>query len=65
MLFGLAPKCLLCLAAWLPLGAWLGRKSVEICGAPGNTDWAPWPSIAGGVVGLAVSFAWRQRRFAG
>lgn len=59
----LMPKCLLCAAAYLGLGAALGLGTPELCGGsrPGPTPWT-WAASAGA---LAVSFVvlpWLHRR---
>jgi hypothetical protein len=61
----LVPKCLLCLAAYLGLGAALGVSGPEFCGAPRDT-FPIWMGfvLAFGVFVSAVS-AWRTRRRVG
>ena len=59
----LAPKCVLCVAAWFGLGTTLGWTGVELCGAPDNaaTHGIAWLVVAGvalGAGGLAVR-RWR------
>jgi hypothetical protein len=58
----LTPKCLLCLGAYLGLGALVGLSGPEFCGAAPNTL----PVATGFVFSLAVAasvvFAWRLRR---
>jgi hypothetical protein len=54
----LAPKCVLCLAAYAGLGALLGIRNREMCGAAGPG--LPWrealagAALAAGVVGSVV-----------
>jgi len=63
------PKCLLCAAAYLGLGAALGLGGPEICGAaPDSPDWpAAWASGLGAAGALAATGGWiafRRRRSA-
>ena len=59
-LLALAPKCLLCLAGYVGLGAALGLGGPELCGAPAGGSPCAWASslalvgVALGVVGAAV-----------
>lgn len=55
-LFALAPKCVLCLAAYFGLGAALGLTGTEICGAPDHTvvQTGSWLLAVSLVVGLIV-----------
>jgi len=61
-LVALIPKCLFCVLAWAGLGAALGLRGVELCGArdESHKNWFFWITVlaAGGVVG------WIVRRFA-
>ena len=62
----LAPKCVLCVAGWLGLGATLGWTGVEICGVPDNTAthgvaWLAVATVALGGGGLAVR-RWAAKR---
>lgn len=43
-LLGLAPKCVVCLAAYFGVGAWLGIRlnSPELCGASASSGVATW-----------------------
>ena len=52
--FGLAPKCLFCLAGYLGLGAALGLRVPALCGATGSPPraWALIP-IACATLGVA------------
>jgi hypothetical protein len=56
-LLALAPKCLLCAAAYVGLGAALGLGGPELCGATNSpVTWAS--SLAWlGVVGVLATFA--------
>jgi hypothetical protein len=56
-LLAFAPKCLLCLAGWLGLGATLGLVGPEICGASSSAtavDAEAVALIAGGLLALAA-----------
>jgi hypothetical protein len=57
-LVAVAPKCIVCLAAYLGVGATLGVKFAgpEICGAPARTleGAIAWFSMAGAAVGIFV-----------
>lgn len=55
VLLALAPKCLLCAAAYLGLGAMLSLAGPELCGAASNAapDW-PWLALGVGIAVLAV-----------
>jgi hypothetical protein len=59
-LLALAPKCVLCVAAYVGLGAALGLGGPELCGATGSpVPWASslaWLGVAGGL-GTFASFA--------
>ncbi|HVZ65166.1 MAG TPA: hypothetical protein VG936_11390 [Lacunisphaera sp.] len=63
LLLAAAPKCVVCALAWLPLGAWLGWKSVEICGTPASAGGISWVPFAGGALGLfmVLRMVWRSR----
>ena len=63
-LLALAPKCLLCVAAYAGIGAALGLGAPELCGAPVGTagTWTPWLLIAGAVLGCSVFALLRWRR---
>lgn len=66
-LLALAPKCLLCAAAYAGLGAALGLGGPEICGAPGNATghwmaWLPAVGFAAGAVGFQGRCLIRMRR---
>jgi hypothetical protein len=55
-LLALAPKCLLCLAAYAGLGTALGLGGGELCGAPASAmeSWMRWlPVIAGAALMLS------------
>jgi hypothetical protein len=62
-LLALAPKCLLCAAGYLGLGAALGLTGPELCGATPRTApaWMP-AALAAGAVAAAVVVRWRRRR---
>ena len=56
-LLALAPKCLLCVVAYVGLGAALRFGGPELCGAPGSSagHWTTWLSalgLAAGTIGL-------------
>lgn len=55
-LIALAPKCVLCLAAYLGLGAALGLTGTEICGAPDSATLptALWFLAGASAVGLIL-----------
>lgn len=55
-LLALTPKCLLCVAAYIGLGAALGLGGPEICGAPGGftPSWASSLAWLGVTLGLGV-----------
>jgi len=66
-LFALAPKCLLCVAAYAGIGAILGLGGREICGVPTSApeDWAPGLVVGAaslGFIGLLASRRGRRRR---
>jgi hypothetical protein len=52
----LAPKCVLCLIAYLGLGTALGRAGAEICGGQGSETMhgAAWFVVAGLALGLGA-----------
>jgi hypothetical protein len=59
VLLALAPKCLLCVAAYLGLGAVLRFGGPELCGASGNGAghwlvWLPALGLTAGAIGLFV-----------
>jgi hypothetical protein len=57
----LAPKCVLCLAAYAGLGALLGIRSREICGAAGPGF--PWrEALAGAALAVGVLGSVVKRR---
>lgn len=60
-LLALTPKCLVCVAGYLGLGAWLGLKAPELCGAsPSGVSAWMWSAL--GVVGVAVmALLWHRR----
>lgn len=64
-LLALMPKCVLCVAAYVGLGAAFGLGAPELCGAPAGAPGA-WtsalvaPAIALGSVGLLMRFRWRS-----
>jgi hypothetical protein len=60
----LAPKCLLCVAAYAGLGALLGIGGPEICGAPGSPPLAWGVRLATVAAGVSISavLAVRQSR---
>ena len=62
-LLALVPKCGMCVLAYAGLGAWLGLRGPEICGAAGPPPHA-WVGvgIAVGIFGLAVCLRRRGRR---
>ena len=60
-LLALAPKCLLCVAAYAGIGAALGLGGPELCGAPAGA-WAPMLLISGAVLGCSVFAVVRWRR---
>lgn len=55
-LLALTPKCLLCVAAYVGLGAALGLGGPEMCGAPAGLtpSWASSLAWLGGAAGLGV-----------
>lgn len=62
-LLALAPKCVVCLAAYVGLGALLGLGGPEICGAP--ADWTTVLAACGVAIGLGalgLRAACRRRR---
>jgi hypothetical protein len=63
-LLALAPKCLLCLAAWLGLGTLLGIGGPELCGAsPASVDVEAVAVCVGiGLVLLGFGFAASRAR---
>jgi len=57
-LFALAPKCLLCLAAYLGLGTLFGLRlaALELCGTPAGPELG---AVVGGVLApLALASVW-------
>jgi hypothetical protein len=64
-LLTLTPKCALCVLAYAGIGAALGLRSPEICGATAGSR-GPWASslalfgFALGIVGLLTSLRWRR-----
>lgn len=61
----LAPKCLLCLAAYADLGTALGLGGPELCGAgnPAGATWLHWlPPALGFGLGLGGFLAQRRRQ---
>jgi hypothetical protein len=62
-LLALTPKCLLCVLAYAGLGAAIGLRGPEICGAPSGApgSWAL-ALAGGGAVGIA---GWLMRRSEG
>jgi hypothetical protein len=66
-LLALAPKCLLCVAAYAGLGALLGLGGSEICGASDapQIGWALRLALMGVGIGISVALATcRSRRSA-
>ena len=63
-LLAFAPKCLLCLLAYMGLGAALGLGGPEICGAPNDptVHWPTWLSTLSLVALVIAFFAHGQRR---
>jgi hypothetical protein len=63
-LVALAPKCLLCLAAYAGLGAALGLGGPEICGASSGVaeSWIPWLPLSGIVLGASGFLTIRRCR---
>lgn len=63
-LLALAPKCLLCVAAYAGIGAALGLGGREICGAPARSpgDLASWIPLAGAILGFIGFLASRRDR---
>lgn len=59
-LLALAPKCGLCMLAYVGLGATLGAGGVELCGAVAETPvaWATALMWLGGVAGGGAVVAW-------
>jgi len=68
-LLAITPKCLMCVLAYVGLGAALGFGGPEICGASGGTQ-APWASslaLLGAVCGsgaFGILAGWRRVRSA-
>jgi hypothetical protein len=66
-LLAIAPKCLLCLLAYVGLGAALGLGGPELCGASGGAK-APWESslallgVAGGLGAFGFLASFRRAR---
>ena len=60
-LLGLTPKCVLCVPAYLGLGAALGLGGPELCGT--STEPRAWllPAVGAGL-GVIGILAWRRRR---
>jgi hypothetical protein len=63
-LLAFAPKCLLCVAAYVGLGAWLGLGGPEICGAPAGSPmgWVSWLALAVAAAGFVVALAGHRSR---
>lgn len=59
----LAPKCVLCVLAYVGLGVAVGLGGPEICGATGNAvgHWAAWLSALGAAMGI-VGFILRPTK---
>lgn len=62
----LAPKCLLCVAAYAGVGAALGIGGPELCGAAADspaawTAWLTWLGAAGGLMACGILLARRRR----
>jgi hypothetical protein len=59
------PKCVVCVAAYVGIGAALGLGGSEICGAPANSSdaWMSWLLIPGIVLGFSgfLSRRWLSR----
>ena len=55
-IIALAPKCVLCVAAWFGLGTTLGWTGVELCGAPEDQgpDATTWLLVAGVALGVGA-----------
>jgi hypothetical protein len=51
VLLAVAPKCILCFAAYAGIGTALGLGGPELCGATESTPWTP---VVLGAVGIAV-----------
>jgi hypothetical protein len=69
-LLALAPKCLLCVAAYAGLGAALGLGAPEICGASAGLEfsWSGALAVVGtalAATGIFVSFTRRHVRTSG
>jgi hypothetical protein len=71
-LLAVAPKCLLCVAAYAGLGAVAELGGPELCGAPGALpDWSlgisalAWMGFAGGLIGGGVFVGRRVARSVG
>jgi LPXTG-motif cell wall-anchored protein len=64
VLLALAPKCFLCVAAYLTAGAALRFGGPELCGAPagGAGHWTMWLPALGLAVGAVGFFAFGRRR---
>ena len=62
--FAVAPKCLLCVAAYAGFGAVLGFGGRELCGASdaGPVQWAPTLAMLGPGLGLVGLLAHGRRR---
>ena len=68
-LLALAPKCLLCVAAYTGIGAALGLGGPEICGASAGSpgSWASslaWLGVAAGLAAFGFLASCRRRRSA-
>jgi hypothetical protein len=61
-LLALVPKCLLCVVAYLGLGATLGLGGSEICGVAPGWTWPAWLAAIGAGTGLGACFAIRRRQ---
>lgn len=59
-LLALAPKCVLCLAAYAGVGAWLGIRTPEICGATGSRP--AWQAAVWGLVMAVGVTGWVANR---
>jgi hypothetical protein len=58
-LVALAPKCMVCVLAYAGIGALLGIRSPEICGAASGprTPWETLPTAIGVALGIIAVFA--------
>jgi hypothetical protein len=57
----IAPKCLLCVAAYIGGGAALFGLRPELCGASSSSAMTFLPPLAGAALGASIA-AWRHRR---